>query len=66
MTGKRIRRAILDDDGQTVVGFADGTVTGYLPVRFSDFVSSFTGNPAALWNVKYDPILLPIAPILFI
>ena len=34
--------------------FADATVSGFLPARFSNFVSEFTKMPAALWRVRYD------------
>ena len=34
--------------------FADATVSGFLPARFSNFVSEFTKLPAALWRVRYD------------
>lgn len=44
----------LADDEQSVVGYGDGTVTGFLAARFRDFVSGYTNLPAALWHVKYD------------
>ena len=50
---KRVRRAILDANDE-VTGFADGTVTGFLPAELSDFTSEFTGQPAALWHITYD------------
>ena len=51
--GKRVRRAVLDAEGN-VSSFADATVSGFLPARFSNFVSEFTKLPAALWRVRYD------------
>ena len=51
--GKRVRRALVDANDE-VTGFADGTVTGFLPSELSDYISEFTGQPAALWHIKYD------------
>ena len=49
-----MRRAILAEDGsETVTGYADGTVVGWLPSHLSDFVSDFTEAPAPLWHIKY-------------
>lgn len=48
-----MRRAILSDDAsETVVGFADGTVVGWLPSHLSDFISEYTGKAAPLWHIK--------------
>lgn len=52
----RVRRAIIaGDDSETVVGFADGTVVGWLPSDMSDFVSEFTKIAAPLWHIKVRP-----------
>jgi hypothetical protein len=52
--GTRVRRAILSEDGETVMGYGDGTVVGWLPTHLSDFFSEFTQEPAPLWHIKYD------------
>ena len=52
--GTRVRRAILAEDGETVMGYGDGTVVGWLPSHLSDFYSEFTQEPAPLWHIKYD------------
>ena len=53
--GARVRRAIISDvDSEKVVGYADGTVVGWLPSHLSDFISDFTHKPAPLWHIKYD------------
>jgi hypothetical protein len=52
--GQRVRRAILAEDGETVIGYGDGTVVGWLPSNLSDFFSEFTQEPAPLWHIKYD------------
>lgn len=50
---RRVRRAILEDaTSETRVGYADGSVVGWLPKEQSDFVSEFSDSPAALWHVK--------------
>ena len=45
---RRIRRSIQDNG--VVVGYSDGSVTGWLPAHKSDFVSEKDGQPAALWH----------------
>ena len=53
--GARVRRALLAEDGsETVSGYADGTVVGWLPSHLSDFVSDYTKSPAPLWHIKFD------------
>ena len=53
--GARVRLALLAEDGsETVTGYADGTVVGWLPSHLSDFVSEYTKSPAPLWHIKYD------------
>jgi hypothetical protein len=52
--GQRVRRAILAEDGETVLSYVDGTVVGWLPSHLSDFCSKFTREPAPLWHIKYD------------
>ena len=52
--GTRVRRAILSEDGKTVMGYGDGTVVGWLPYHLSDFLSEYTQEPAPLWHIKYD------------
>jgi hypothetical protein len=52
--GQRVRRAILAEDGETVISYVDGTVVGWLPSHLSDFSSEFTQEPAPLWHIKYD------------
>jgi hypothetical protein len=52
--GQRVRRAILAEDGETAIGYGDGTVVGWLPSHLSDFCSEFTQEPAPLWHIRYD------------
>ena len=52
--GTRVRRAVLAEDGETVISYGDGTVVGWLPSHLSDFFSEYTQEPAPLWHIKYD------------
>jgi hypothetical protein len=44
----------LAEDGETVIGYGDGTVVGWLPSDLSDFCSEFTQEQAPLWHIRYD------------
>ena len=52
--GRRVRRAVYDEDSAEIVGAADGEIVGWLPLEVSDFVSEFFKKPAALWHMVYD------------
>lgn len=45
---RRIRRSVFENG--KVVGFSDGSVVGFLSEHESDYVSSTTGQPSALWH----------------
>jgi hypothetical protein len=51
--GRRVRRFILDDQGQ-VIDTADAMIRGWLPAHVSNFFDEQTGEPAALWRIRYD------------
>jgi hypothetical protein len=51
--GRTIRRTTYAPDGVTAVGSADALVIGWLDVPEADFISPATGEPAALWRVRY-------------
>jgi hypothetical protein len=52
--GKRVRRAVYDENSYHIVGVADGEIVGWLPLEVSDFVSESSKKPAALWHMVYD------------
>ena len=52
--GKRVRRAVYDEETGEIVGAADGEIVGWLPLEVADFVSEFFHKPAALWHMVYD------------
>jgi len=37
-----------------VIGFKNGTVVDFTPVEKAEYMSEYTGRPAALWYVRYD------------
>jgi hypothetical protein len=48
---RRIRRSVFEHG--KIAGFSDGSVVGFLSAHESDYVSSSTGQPAALWHGQY-------------
>jgi hypothetical protein len=53
--GKRVRRAIIDEDGEEI-GYGKGNIVGWWPAHKSDFTSPLTGLPAPLWHLVYDEV----------
>lgn len=51
--GKKVRRSVLGEDGKPA-GFANGSITGWLPARLSDFYSKETGQKAAVRHPLSD------------
>ena len=60
--GKRVRRAVYDENSDHIVGVADGEIVGWLPLEVSDFVSESSKKPAALWHMVYDSEPSPPPP----
>ena len=53
--GKRVRRAIIDEEGEEI-GYGKGKIVGWWPAHKSDFNSPLTGLPAPLWHLVYDEV----------
>lgn len=53
--GQRVRRSILDEEGEEV-GYGKGNIVGWMPAEKSEFICPASGKPAPLWHLVYDEV----------